>query len=152
MVEQKAFNLKVMGSSPIAPTIKKESMTSENDLYTDYALQLFSTYLSGDVTTMHSVLESFKQDNKNIDSLFMPGVIYGLMYHLGMIIGKISEEIDVSAEEMLAAYAMDYAVIREDLIDNPLLNVAKARENFESFVEELKKIEEFEEWFSSEDE
>lgn len=127
-------------------------MTPENDLYTDYALQIFSSYMSEDVSTMHSVLESFKNEEKNIDNLFMPGVIYGLMYHMGNIIRGISEQFDADPNELLAAYAMDYAVERENLLDNPLLNVSKAQENFQEFVEQLKKLEEFRDLFSSDDE
>lgn len=127
-------------------------MTSENDLYTDYALQLFSSYMSRDMSTMQSVLESFKEEDKNIDSLFMPGVIYGLMYHMGTLIKMVSEQTGVPIEVLISSYAMDYAVAREDLLDNPLLNVGKAKENFESFVEELKKLEDLENLFSSEDE
>lgn len=127
-------------------------MTPENDLYTDYALQIFSSYMSEDVSTMHSVLESFKNEEKNVDNLFMPGVIYGLMYHMGNIIRGISEQFDADPNELLAAYAMDYAVERENLLDNPLLNVSKAQENFQEFVEQLKKLEEFRDLFSSDDE
>lgn len=127
-------------------------MGIENDLYTDYALQLFSSYMSEDANTMHSVLESFKQDNKNFDNLFMPGLIYGLMYHMGTFIRIVSEQTDNPVKSLLSNYAIDYAIAREDLLDNPLLNVSKARESFETLIEELKKIEDLDFWLDSDSE
>ena len=126
-------------------------MGYENDLYTDYALQLFSSYMSEDVETMHSVLESFKNEDKNVDNLFMPGMIYGLMYHMGTMIRLISEQTGAPVDVLLSSYAMDYAIAREELLNNPLLNVSKAKESFENLIEELKKIEDLEWLFNSEE-
>lgn len=108
--------------------------------------------MSEDSDTMHSVLESFKHDNKNFDNLFMPGVIYGLMYHLGTFIRIVSEQTDNSVESLLSNYAMEYAVAREELLNNPLLNVSKARESLETLIEELQKIEDLDSWLELGDE
>lgn len=108
--------------------------------------------MSEDADTMHSVLESFKHDNKNFDNLFMPGLIYGLMYHMGTFIRIVADQTDNSVESLLSNYAMDYAIAREDLLSNPLLNVSKARESFETLIEELKKIEDLDFWLDSGDE
>lgn len=108
--------------------------------------------MSEDTETMHSVLESFKHENKNFDNLFMPGVIYGLMYHMGTLIRLVSHQTGAPVEVLLSSYAMDYAVAREELLNNPLLNVSKARESFEHLVDELKKIEDLESWLDSDNE
>lgn len=116
-------------------------MNSDNDLYTDYALQLFSSYVSDDLDSMHSILESFKKDGKALDSIFMPGVIYGLMYHFGTWLKIVSDRTDIPMEKLLSDYALDYAIVRESLLSNPLLNVSKARENLEQLIEQLNNIE-----------
>jgi hypothetical protein len=117
-------------------------MSNKNDLYTDYALQMFSSYISDDLSSMEYVLESFKKDGKNIDDMFMPGLIYGLLYHLGQIFRLVSVGTDVPLEKLLSDYAMDYALARELLMDNPLLNVHRAREVLEQILSTVKELEE----------
>lgn len=116
-------------------------MANENDLYTDYALQIFSSYMVEDVMSMKIILDSFKEDGKGSDVLFLPGLIYGLLYHLGTFITIVSESSEVPVENLLSDYAIDYAMKREHLLLNPLLNVNKAGGMFEKIVEELKMIE-----------
>jgi hypothetical protein len=117
-------------------------MADKNDLYTDYALQIFSSYISEDMNSMEKILESFKDDEKNIDDMFMPGLIYGLMYHMATIMRLVSHATDTPVDKLFADYAMDYAIAREDLLDNPLLNVHKAREVLNQMLEAMKEIDE----------
>lgn len=112
-----------------------------DDLYTDYALQIFSSYMIEDITSMRLVLESFKQEGKESDDIFLPGLIYGLLYHLGTFIRLVSQASDVPVERLLSDYAMDYAIAREKLLENPLLNVSKASDVLQKLVAELKEIE-----------
>jgi hypothetical protein len=117
-------------------------MADKNDLYTDYALQIFSSYISEDMNSMEKILESFKDDEKNIDDMFMPGLIYGLMYHMATIMRLVSHATDTPVDKLFSDYAMDYAIAREDLLDNPLLNVHKAREVLNQMLEAMKEIDE----------
>lgn len=116
-------------------------MAEKDDLYTDYALQMFSSYVSEDLNTMETLLESFKDEDKNIDELFMPGLIYGLMYHMATIFKLVSKATDTPVDKLLSDYAMDYAVAREHLMDNPLLNVNKAKLAMEQILDAIKQIE-----------
>jgi hypothetical protein len=116
-------------------------MTERQDLYTDYAIQIFSSYLIEDIASMQMVLESFKNEGKESDEIFLPGLIYGLLYHLGSFIRLVSEASDVPVERILSDYAMDYAIAREHLLDNPLLNVSKAKGVLDKILLELKEIE-----------
>jgi hypothetical protein len=94
-----------------------------------------------DITSMRLVLESFKQEGKESDDIFLPGLIYGLLYHLGTFIRLVSQASDVPVERLLSDYAMDYAIAREKLLENPLLNVSKASDVLQKLVAELKEIE-----------
>ena len=91
--------------------------------------------------SMKMVLDSFKDDGKDADEIFMPGLIYGLLYHLGTFLRLVSKASDVPIEQLLSDYAMDYAIAREKLLDNPLLNVKKAKEMLEKIMQEVKEIE-----------
>jgi len=117
-------------------------MADKNDLYTDYALQIFSSYISEDMNSMEKILESFKDDEKNIDDMFMPGLIYGLMYHMATIMRLVSHATNTPVDKLLSDYAIDYAIAREELLDNPLLNVHKAREVLSQLLEAMKEIDE----------
>lgn len=116
-------------------------MTERQDLYTDYAIQIFSSYLIEDIASMQMVLESFKNEGKETDDIFLPGLIYGLLYHLGSFLRLVSDASDVPVERILSDYAMDYAIAREHLLDNPLLNVSKAKNVLDQILLELKEIE-----------
>lgn len=116
-------------------------MAEKDDLYTDYALQIFSSYMSEDLNSMELILESFKNEDKNVDELFMPGLIYGLMYHMSTILKLVSKATDTPVDKLLTDYAMDYAVAREYLMDNPLLNVNKAKIAMEQILDAINQIE-----------
>lgn len=115
-------------------------MAEDNELYTDYALQIFSSYVKNDLTSMDLVLQSFKGDGKAMDDMFMPGLIYGLMFHWSNTLSLISSATGTDVEKLLSDYAMDYAVAREDLLDNPLLNVYKAREVLTQILDAMNEI------------
>jgi hypothetical protein len=115
-------------------------MAEDNELYTDYALQIFSSYIRNDLTSMDLILQSFKSDGKAIDDMFMPGLIYGLMFHWSNTLSLISSSTGTNVEKLLSDYAMDYALAREELLDNPLLNVYKAREILNQIIEAMNEI------------
>jgi hypothetical protein len=115
-------------------------MAEDNELYTDYALQIFSSYIRNDLTSMDLILQSFKSDGKAIDDMFMPGLIYGLMFHWSNTLSLISSSTGTNVEKLLSDYAMDYEIAREELLDNPLLNVYKAREILNQIIEAMNEI------------
>lgn len=115
-------------------------MAEDNELYTDYALQIFSSYITNDLTSMDLILQSFKSDGKAVDDMFMPGLIYGLMFHWSNTLALISSATGTDVEKLLSDYAIDYAVAREELLDNPLLNVYKAREILNQIIEAMNEI------------
>ena len=116
-------------------------MTEDQELYTDYALQMFSSYIKNDLNSMHLILESFKNDSKNADEMFLPGVVYGLLYHMSTMFNSTAIALDTDIDTLLREFAVSYAIDREALLENPLLNVHKAREVLNKILEEIKSIE-----------
>lgn len=114
-------------------------MTENDDLYTDYALQLFVAYINEDTDGMRAILQGFSQEDH--DEFFMPGLLYGILYHFATVVRLFCETVGGEAEELMASYAVDYAISRENLVHNPLLNVNLAKNN----IEEIKRLlEQFE--------
>lgn len=114
-------------------------MTEDAELYTDYALQIFSSYLQGDSDSLMAVFDSLKDDKQDENDLFLPGLSYGMMYHLAKLFHNISDMTGIPVDKLLQAYAMDYAVDREDLLDNPLLNAKKSQEALAEVIKQYKE-------------
>jgi hypothetical protein len=122
--------------------------SQDQELYTDYALQLFSAFIKEDIGTMQLILELFQKDGKGDDNMFMPGLIYGFMYHLSNIFEIIAESSSGDVESVFSDYALGYANTREHLFSNKALNVSAAKQlidslreamMFEEIVEDLKE-------------
>lgn len=89
---------------------------NENDsLFTDYALEMLAAFLDPDRQTISSLIGSYSSGNEN-SAAFLPGVLFGSMYHLSIVMAKIAEALDKSVEEVFQEYAMDYHLhIRDTL-------------------------------------
>lgn len=118
-------------------------MTDDQELFTDFALQLFNSFLSNDINIMKQLLSSFRNDEKDYDTLFMPGLIYGLMYHLGNFLDILEEASEISKKEIMEDYSIQYAMEREYLLSNPLLNVKKASEHIANMMKTIEGMEDF---------
>lgn len=81
---------------------------SENDdLFTDYALQLLSAFLDENQGTVTELMSSYELEKGN-EMSFMPGVIYGCMIHMSLFIATIADQYDISPKEAFKMYAMSY--------------------------------------------
>jgi len=109
-------------------------MTEKDDLFTDYALQLFVCYINEDVEGMKAILDGFAKSN--YDEFFMPGLVYGLLYHFATMVRLFCDISGGTPEDLMAAYGVDYAIAREDLLGNKLLNVSLAKDS----IDEIRKL------------
>lgn len=127
-------------------------MAEDQDLFTDYALQLYSSFQTGDLQSIQYLLDSFKNDGKNLDAVFLPGLIYGLMFHFQSVINMLCDHVGITPKEFLERYALGYSLAREDLLKSPFFNVKAAKENLERMIalfEELESIETPEDFFNN---
>lgn len=121
---------------------------TNDDLFTDYALQMFSSYVSEDFTATQMLFDSLIRDGKHIDETFMPGVIFGLMYHLKTMMNSIAAMLEENLEDVLATYAVHYAMNRDLIKESPFMNVATAKDaideliNSDEFISQFLKDEE----------
>jgi len=89
------------------------------ELYSDIALQMFSAYIQGDIK-MGNVLFSNLADSE--DPLLLPGIIYGCIIHMGIIMSSLADATSSDIENVFKLYAKTYNTeIREKLSEMPAL-------------------------------
>jgi hypothetical protein len=99
----------------------------DEELYTDIALQMMSTYLNSsgdsedDRNTIEILFDSLGKDYGN-QPMFLPSLMYAFMIHTGILMHTIADNNDVTVEHVFKAYALHYHnVAREDLKGNSIL-------------------------------
>jgi len=103
------------------------------ELFTDYAIGLSSAYIQGDIKAFHNLLESYyKKEMKN--QTFMPGLIIGMIFHIGSLINHISDCSDETPEKVFKEYALSYSLSREKLMNSDMLSPKKAQEYLENLI------------------
>lgn len=119
----------------------EQSMGQDQELFTDYAMQMFSSYQSDDIEGMQNLLTSFLDDGTGEDIVFLPGLVYGLMFHMKSMMVMFADVMDVDPKFLLEKYALGYSMIREDLLNNPFLNVGEVRKHMDEIRNLLKDVE-----------
>jgi len=95
----------------------KPDMNTE--LYSDIALQMFSAYIQGDIK-MGNVLFSNLADSE--DPLLLPGIIYGCIMHMGILLSSLADASSSNIEDVFKLYAKTYNTeIRQKLAEMPAL-------------------------------
>jgi hypothetical protein len=79
----------------------------DDELFTDYALQLFSAFLDEDQSTVAELMSSYELDKQEQLS-FLPGILYGCMIHMGLFMSTIADQNDISVKEAFKMYALSY--------------------------------------------
>lgn len=116
---------------------------TNDDLFTDYALQMFSSYMSQDFKATQMLFDSLMDEGKHIDETFMPGVIFGLMYHLKTMMNSIAAMLEENLEDVLATYAVHYAMNRDLIKESPFMNVATAKDAIDELINSDEFISQF---------
>ena len=81
--------------------------TNDDELFTDYALQLFSAFLDEDQSTVAELMSSYELDKQEQLS-FLPGILYGCMIHMGLFMSTIADQNDIPVKEAFKMYALSY--------------------------------------------
>lgn len=89
------------------------------ELYSDIAFQMLSAYIQGDIKMTNSLFSSLSDSE---DSLLLPGIIYGCIIHMGILIATLGESTSSSVEDVFKLYAETYnGEIRKKLSKMPAL-------------------------------
>lgn len=105
------------------------------ELFTDYAMEFISAYLSNDKEILADLLKSFGKDEFSNPS-FIPGTMFGLVIHISMLLNHIAMMNNETTDESFRAYAYAYNLSRADMMNNDILSPKKANEFFNKWIDE----------------
>lgn len=87
----------------------------KDQLFTDYAMQLFNAHCSDDSHEMIKYLVNSLEEEADDNPAFLPGLIFGCMVHMLMMTQIISIERQSPIDEVTASYVEMYQKNRKDL-------------------------------------
>jgi hypothetical protein len=101
----------------------------KDQLFTDYAMQLFNAHCSDNSHEMIKFLVDSLEEEAEDNPAFLPGLVFGCMVHMLMMTQIISLERDVPISEATASYVSMY--------QNNRKNLAKMLGNRPDYAKEL---------------
>lgn len=87
----------------------------KDQLFTDYAMQLFNAHCSEDSHEMIQFLISSLEEEASDNEAFFPGLVFGCMVHMLMMMQIISHEKEMSIDESVSHYVNMYQANRKGL-------------------------------------
>jgi hypothetical protein len=87
----------------------------KDQLFTDYALQLFNAHCSDDSQELIKYLINSLEEEATNNDAFMPGLIFGCMVHMLMMSQMIALEKGLSLDESVSTYIKMYQKNRSSL-------------------------------------
>lgn len=86
-----------------------------DNLFTDFALQIFNAHASDNSQDNLSQLMDSYESEAIGNPAFMPGIIFGAMVHMYMMIQMLAEERELETSEMIQVYTEYYNMNRVKL-------------------------------------
>lgn len=109
------------------------------ELYSDISFQMLSAYIQND-TGLGNALFSDLSDSE--DELLLPGIIYGCIIHMGILLSTLAEANSTDIKEVFDMYAKTYnAEIRQKLAEMPALYPKFANAMLDDINKKLEKGE-----------
>ena len=107
--------------------ITDEDLSENNELYSDIAFQMFSAYVNGDHDTTARYFTSLQKDYEN-DEMFMPGILFAAVTHMGILMATIANATGMTLEEAFQTYSSSYnEEIRQKCAKMPAMQPKVAR-------------------------
>lgn len=82
-------------------------LSKDNELFTDYALQLFMAYMQEGKPLVEEYMRSL-HDEFLENETFTPGLVFGMLMHMMLMIKVISSVTEGSMKDTLNLYALEY--------------------------------------------
>ena len=83
----------------------------EEYLYTDYAIQMLSAFMTKDTNSLSSLLDTM--EDEMIDNNFLAGITFGLLIHIEQLLNSIALEKDIDVSDVYQMYALHYSSTRD---------------------------------------
>jgi hypothetical protein len=113
-----------------------EELSVNDELYSDIAFQMFSAYMNPNGSMINELMESYSFTNED-DPTFMPGVIFGCMMHMAILLSSIASVTDSSVSDAFSSYAEMYNLeVREQMAKIPGMHQAFAKSVYEKLKQE----------------
>lgn len=87
----------------------------KDELFTDYTMQLFNAHCGENSHEMIKFLVNSLEEDAQDNPAFLPGLVFGGMIHMLMMIKIIALEKDISVEEATSFYIKMYQENRTNL-------------------------------------
>jgi hypothetical protein len=114
----------------------KEELSVNDELYSDIAFQMFSAYINPSGSMINELMESYSNTNDD-DPTFMPGVIFGCMMHMTILLSSIADVTNTSTLDAFSAYAEMYNLeVREKMAMIPSMHQHVAKSIYEKLKED----------------
>lgn len=107
----------------------------EEYLYTDYAIQMLSAFMTKDTKSLSSLLDTM--EDEMIDNNFLAGITFGLLIHIEQLLNGIALEKDMDVDDVYQMYALHYSSIRDDYKKILPLSPSFTKNKLEEVVEKL---------------
>lgn len=107
----------------------------KDQLFTDYAMQLFNAHCADNNHEMIKFLVDSLEEEANDNPAFLPGLVFGCMVHMLMMTQIISLEREVPLDEATASYVSMYQNNRKNLAKMLGNRPDYAKELIEKFIE-----------------
>lgn len=113
-----------------------DELSVNDELYSDIAFQMFAAYMNPNGTMINELMESYSHTNED-DPTFMPGVIFGCMMHMAVLLSSIAAESNIRVSDAFSAYAEMYNMeIRKDMALIPSMHQQFAKKIYERLKED----------------
>ena len=108
----------------------------QDELFTDYAMQLFNAHCGEDSHDMIKFLVNSLEDDAQDNPAFLPGLVFGCMVHMLMMTQVIALEKGISVQEATSSYVKMYQGNRIHLAKMLGNRPDYAKELVENFLDE----------------
>ena len=100
----------------------------EEYLYTDYAMQMLSAFMSKDSDNLKDLFAVMGDEME--DPHFLAGVTFGFLIHIEHLFKSIADAEEVDLDSVFKKYAMHYSTMRDELKTILPLNPQHAKKHF----------------------
>jgi len=118
--------------------VNQFDLNENDDLFTDYAMQLFMAFMREGKPLVEEYMKTLEQEFLTNES-FTPGLVFGMLMHMMLLIKVISTINDTEIEETLSLYALEYNDNRKHFAGFPTNHPKFAKELMKQIENQIKK-------------